>query len=172
VLIRIIGIGSPFGDDAAGLEVAKTLAHNPPTNCEVLVVDRPGTSLLDLLDGTDTAILVDAVRSGARPGTLYCLSFDELVRCNAHFVSSHELGVAASIQLACKLGCAPAWGRVLGIEIPSAPSRIPGPLTRKVQRAVERALPMLRFWVKELDASNNQQDIGRFASKGLSVIKT
>jgi hydrogenase maturation protease len=157
VLIRIIGIGSSFGDDAAGLEVARMLAHESPTNCEVLVADRPGTSLLDLLDGADAAILVDAVRSGAKPGTLHRLSFDELVPCTAHFVSSHELGIAASIQLARKLGRAPARGKVLGIEISPAPARIPCPLSRTAQRAVDRALPQLRLWVKELDASNNQQ---------------
>ena len=50
-LIRIIGIGSPFGDDAAGLEIARVLAEAPPPNCEVIVADRPGMALVDLMEG-------------------------------------------------------------------------------------------------------------------------
>jgi hydrogenase maturation protease len=77
-LIRIIGIGSPFGDDAVGLEVARRLAEAPPPNCDVVAADRPGTDLIELLRDIQGAILVDAVRSGAPPGTLHELSFDEL----------------------------------------------------------------------------------------------
>ena len=111
-LIRIIGIGSPFGDDAAGLETARMLAEAPPSNCEVIAADRPGTALLDLLEGAHAAILIDAVCSGAPPGTIHEFTFDELDRCAVRFVSSHDLGVAAAIQLAQKLGRAPSLGRV------------------------------------------------------------
>jgi hydrogenase maturation protease len=171
MLIRIIGIGSPFGDDAAGLEVARMLAQKPPPNCEVLVADRPGTGLLDLMDGASAVFLVDAVRSGARPGTLHRLSFDELARCTAHFVSSHELGVAASVQLARKLGCAPAQVSVLGIEISPAPDRIRCSLSRTAQRAVDRALPQLRLWVNELNTSNEQlaREVSQWDNRNLPL---
>lgn len=151
-MIRIIGIGSPFGDDGAGLEVARALAHEPPPNCEVIVADRPGASLLELLDGTDAVILIDAVQSGAKPGTLHQLSFDGLDQCAARFVSSHELGVAASVQLARRLGHAPVRGGILLIEVSRARARIPCPLSRTAQHAVSQALPQLRLWVKELSA--------------------
>jgi hydrogenase maturation protease len=149
-LIRIIGIGSPFGDDAAGLEVARILAQEPPTDCEVIVVDRPGASLIELLDGIDAAILIDAVRSGRPSGTLHQFSFDDLERCGVHFVSSHELGVAASIQLARKLGRAPAWGRVLGIEVSPVLTRVPCPLSPGAQQAVSQTLTQARLLVREL----------------------
>src|SRR6266851_3522629 len=54
-------------------------------------------------------------------------SVAELVRYNGRFVSSHELGVAASVQLACRLRRAPARCRVFGIEIATAPYPSPGP---------------------------------------------
>ena len=66
-MIRIIGIGSPCGDDAVGLEVARILAQAPPPNCEVIVADRPGTNLIELLDDIEDAILVDAVDPGRLP---------------------------------------------------------------------------------------------------------
>ncbi len=154
-MIRIIGIGSPFGDDAAGLEVARILAQAPPPNCEVIVADRPGANLLELLRGTDSAILIDAVRSEASPGTLHELSFDELGRCEANFVSSHDLGVAAAVQLARKLGCAPAQGRMLGIEIARTLPRRPHTLSRTARQGVNRALVRVRLWAEELSASAN-----------------
>ena len=70
-MIRIIGIGSPFGDDAVGLEVARILAEAPPPDCEVIAADRPGATLLELLDGAEAAILVDAVQSGNAPGLIH-----------------------------------------------------------------------------------------------------
>ena len=154
-MIRIIGIGSPFGDDAAGLEAARILAQAPPPNCEVIVADRPGANLLELLRGIDSAILIDAVRSGAPAGTLHELSFDELSRCEAHFVSSHDLGVAAAVQLARKLGWAPAQGGVLGIEIAHTRPRRPHLLSQIARRAVGRALARVRLWAEELSASAN-----------------
>jgi hydrogenase maturation protease len=155
-LIRIIGIGSPFGDDAAGLEVARILTQAPPPNCEVIVADRPGAGLLELLDSIDPVILIDAVRSGAKPGTLHQLSFDELDRCPARFVSSHELGVAASVQLASRLGRAPARGGVLGIEVSPAVVHVPCPLSRTMQQAVRQAVPQLLRWANELSRSPDE----------------
>jgi hydrogenase maturation protease len=133
-LIRIIGIGSPFGDDAVGLELARRLAEAPPPNCEVIVADRPGTNLIELLQDIEIAIMVDALRSRAAPGTLHELSFDELVRSAGRLSSSHELGVVETIQLAHKLGRAPASGKVLGIEIASAPAQTPCPLSDVTQK--------------------------------------
>ncbi len=116
-LIRIIGIGSPFGDDAIGLIVARTLAEAPPPNCEVIAADRPGTALIDLFDGADTVILIDAVKSGRPPGYIHEFDFEDLDRVDGSFASAHDLGVVATLQLARKLGRAPVRGRVVGVEI-------------------------------------------------------
>jgi hydrogenase maturation protease len=161
MLIRVIGIGSPFGDDAVGLEAARTLAKNPPPDCEVIAADRPGASLIELLDGAGAAILIDAVRSGSPPGTLHELSFDDLDACAAPFlsrtthslcafVSSHDLGVAASVQLARKLGRAPSEGRVLGIEIAPARYAAPGRFSESAQQALRLALVRVRVLAKEI----------------------
>ncbi|MGO9450415.1 MAG: carbamoyltransferase HypF [Candidatus Binataceae bacterium] len=150
-MIRIIGIGSPFGDDAAGLEVARMLAASPPANCEVIEADRPGAALVDLLDGADTAILVDAVCSGAPPGTIHELGFDELGGSSVRFVSSHDLGVAAAIQLAQKLGVASPAGRVIGIEIAPARTAQRCGLSAQTREAIRRAVERVRLAATELD---------------------
>ena len=70
-MIRIIGIGSPFGDDRAGLEVAVRMAAAPPDGVEVIVADRPGTDLVGMLRGAEAVIVVDAVRSNAPAGAVH-----------------------------------------------------------------------------------------------------
>ena len=70
-LIRIIGIGSPFGDDAVGLEVARMLAGRRRELRSDRVPIAQVTALVDLLEGAEAVILIDAVRSGALPGTIH-----------------------------------------------------------------------------------------------------
>jgi hydrogenase maturation protease len=167
MLIRVIGIGSPFGDDVVGLEAAQVLAKNPPPDCEVIAADRPGAGLIELLDGAGAAILIDAVRSGSPPGTLHELSFDDLDACAAQFlsrtthslcafVSSHDLSVAASVQLARKLGRAPRDGRVLGIEIAPTRHASLASLSENAQQALRRALVRVRLLAEEMAAKTAQ----------------
>ncbi len=151
-MIRIIGIGSPFGDDAVGLEVARILAQAPPPNCEVIIADRPGATLMELLDGADSAILVDAVRSGAPPGVVHELGLDELDRCCAvRLVSSHDLNVVAAVQLARKLGRAPSRGRVIGLEIAPADGPRLCVLSGRAREAMSRVVERVRSCAVELD---------------------
>lgn len=152
-MIRIIGIGSPFGDDAVGLEAARILAQTPPPNCEVIAADRPGAGLLELIRGIDAAILVDAVHSGAPPGTLHELNFEELGNGQLSFPGTHDLGVAAALQLARKLGRAPARGKMLGIEIDPALARHPRPLSQGARHSITYALDRVRAWVAELECA-------------------
>lgn len=150
-MIRIIGIGSPFGDDAAGLEVARLLQLKPPPGCEVIAADRPGAALIDLLDGATAAILVDAARSGASPGTIHDLELGDLGRTPLGLVSSHAFGVADGVALASALGRVPARGRVLAIEAPPAFAPELDGLSPAVSAAVGRAVDLAREWVSKFN---------------------
>jgi hydrogenase maturation protease len=149
-MIRIIGIGSPFGDDAAGLEAARMLAAAPPPRSEVVAADRPGAGLIDLFDGADAVILIDAVRSGAPPGTIHDRDLRELGDLRERLVSSHDIGVAAAIALAASLGRPPVRGRLVGIEV-SSESRRPGEISPPVRKAIDGAIALVREWSKRLD---------------------
>lgn len=127
------------------------LAEAPPPNCEVIAADRPGSTLVDLLDGADAAILIDAVRSGAPPGTIHEIKFDELGGAATRLVSSHDLGVAAAIQLARRLGRGPSVGRIIGIEIAPADTARRRGLTSQTRAAVGRAVERVRSTAVEFD---------------------
>lgn len=114
----VVGIGNAWrGDDAAGLLVAHALrARELP---DVTVVDAAGvdTDLIDLWQDAGRVILVDAVVSGAAPGTVHCfdLSHDDLPATHA-FCSTHALDLAAVVELARVLDRLPAELWVFGIE--------------------------------------------------------
>ncbi len=145
-MIRVIGIGSPFGDDAAGLLAAHQIAANPPPATEVVSVDRPGVALIDFFDGASAVILIDAARSGSTPGTLYDVDLDAVARLALVPAGTHEFGVAQAVALARALGSLPVKGRVLAIEISAADAAPCGELTPAVRAGVVAAVARAAEW--------------------------
>jgi len=136
--VRVICVGSPFGDDAVGLRAAPLLERAlDPGQVQVSCHDRPGVRLLQSLEGAHRAVLVDGVRSGAAPGTLHRLEGEAIYRQLARHTSSHGFGLAEAIALAVQLGYAPHHLVLHGIEIESV-----GP-QETLGEAVEAALPGL-----------------------------
>jgi len=114
--IRLIGVGSPHGDDALGWVVAGRLAGLAwPPDVEVRRAGRPPLDWVEGLQPGDAALLVDAVRSGAEPGSLRWLA-PEALREGAG-LSSHGLGVREAVELARGLGRLPRRLEVLGVEL-------------------------------------------------------
>lgn len=119
--IRIIGIGNLFrGDDAVGLLAARRLRERVDSSVEVLEAEGDGLALLDLMEGADQVMLIDAVKSGGHPGTTVRLDLSKesrwgkLVPC-----STHAIGIAEAIDLARTLGRLPKQVILYGIEIDS-----------------------------------------------------
>ncbi|MGH0034046.1 MAG: hydrogenase maturation protease [Myxococcota bacterium] len=138
--IRVVGIGSDFGDDAAGPRVVALLAARGalPEDVEAVRCSRP-IELVDLLEGFDGAVLVDATVSGRPPGTVHEPALDEL--CEARPVSSHGLGVREALSMAKALGRAPERIAIVGVEALSTS----GPdVSAPVREALERAAAAVR----------------------------
>jgi hydrogenase maturation protease len=123
--IKVIGIGQSLrGDDAAGLEAVRTWyetyeADNPRPNVAMQLAELPGIALLSMLEGTRYAILVDAVRSGATPGTIHQISEDELDAFTKGAGSAHGWGVAETLTLGRMLNPSelPETLILIGIEV-------------------------------------------------------
>ena len=109
--MKVIGIGNDWRrDDGAGLEVARRLGG-------VQVTGEP-IALVTAFSGEDEVVVVDAVSSGARPGTLHVFdaSSERLPTELFGASSTHALGLADAIEIARILGRLPASVRVVGIE--------------------------------------------------------
>ena len=120
--VHIIGVGSPFGDDRLGWVAAESLQRSPvlnglePGRIVISILDRPGAMLLTLWDEADHVIVIDAVRSGAAPGTRHRLTVSD-VNATRLPATSHGFGIAAALELGRVLGSVPRQLIFCGIEM-------------------------------------------------------
>lgn len=120
-MLRVIGIGSPYGADRIGwlaierLRTSEAAARWGP-RVQWRTADRPGAGLLAQWRGAAQVILIDAMVSGAAPGTVRRFAAHELSQAQALW-SSHGFGVRAALALANALGERPARLVVFGVEI-------------------------------------------------------
>ena len=118
--IVVVGVGNPWrGDDGVGPAVAAAVRDRlgpggPAGRVDVVDLDGEAARLVDAWDGADLAVVVDAARTGAPPGTLHRLDADG-VRA-ASTASSHALGVQHAVALARALGRLPRRLVLIGVE--------------------------------------------------------
>jgi len=150
--VHIIGVGSPFSDDRLGWVAAESLQRSPvlnglePGRIVISILDRPGTMLQAHWQDAGMVIVIDAVRSGALPGTCFRFDADEWAVSGLP-ASSHGYGVAAALELAHALGDLPSRLLVRGVEIEPSCSGF------GLSRAVARVLPA---FVREIEAETLQ----------------
>jgi hydrogenase maturation protease len=116
--IRIIGLGNDYRrDDGIGLYVARKLKELNLSHATILEVSDVAGGLLDALNGTNSAIIVDAVSSGSVPGTTFCIDVhSQTIPSGVFRTSTHAMNVADVILLSKVLGNLPAYCWVYGIE--------------------------------------------------------
>jgi hydrogenase maturation protease len=139
--VRVIGCGTPdAGDDAVGIVAAGRVRDRVRADVEVLTAPT-ALHVLDLIEGADEVILVDAVRTadgGRAPGSLVreVAGPDGLSVALRSSLSSHGLGLGEAVGLASALG---GRARVvfLGLEVADVRAG------RGLSDAVAEALPAL-----------------------------
>ena len=102
-----------------------------------------GAALIELWQGADTVILIDAVHSGAKPGTIHRLDAHAQPIAKRFFrLSTHAFGLAEAVELARALGRLPPRLIVYGVEGKSFEAGVglsPG-VAAAAQEVVERVL--------------------------------
>jgi len=144
--LMVLGCGNPFaGDDNVGLELVHRLRarggygcesrdlpgrHARPCTstasrrgygCEFRELPEGGPGLLELFDRADIMLFVDAVQSGAPPGTLHLVRLPsrDVVPRALGAVSSHGWGLEEALRLALALGRRVPRLMLLGVELES-----------------------------------------------------
>lgn len=115
--MRILCLGNELlGDDAAGVVVAGQLRQLLPDGFDVDTTNDSGLDLLDHVVDTRALVVVDAVQTGAAPGTVHLLEADDLPTvCGA---SPHYVGLNEALRLARALDlCVPERIVILAIEV-------------------------------------------------------
>jgi hydrogenase maturation protease len=112
----VVGIGNPFRrDDGVGAVVAERVRRAQPPGVRVVELDGEPARLVDAWAGAPVAIVVDAMRSGAAPGTLRRA---ELATTGGRDDRTGVPGSVAPLRPAsshaCSLGDAVDLGRAVG----------------------------------------------------------
>ncbi len=131
--ILVIGLGNDLrGDDGAGLRVVRRLEGRVPETVRLIEAPPDAVALLDLWEGSNRVVVIDAMRSGAPAGTVAMV---DVGSGREDTMSSHAMGLAEAVALARALDRLPRRLRIYGIE---AATLVHGaPLSEAVARAAD-----------------------------------
>jgi hydrogenase maturation protease len=146
--IKIIGIGhSMRGDDEVGLEIVRRWLDSHmadfPDSIKAEILESPGLTLLGEIAGLDAAILVDAVQSGAPPGTLHQLSEDDLLNFGEGTGSAHGWGAAETLSLGRQLAPEDLPEKIILIGVEAVQFELGEGLSPAVRGAIPKAVDMI-----------------------------
>jgi hydrogenase maturation protease len=116
--LAVIGIGNEFRqDDGVGILAARRLRTLLPADIAVYEESGEGARLMDCWSGYTDVIVIDAVNSGGRSGSIHRLdaSRDEIPR-NLFNYSTHTFSLAEAVETARVLDRLPARCLIFGIE--------------------------------------------------------
>jgi hydrogenase maturation protease len=146
----VICIGNELvADDAVGFEVFNRLGQ---INARLEYCSVGGIDMLQLLNGEENMVVVDAVQFGATPGTIHVIPWDSLPVNGSTAISAHGLGLRETVEI----------GRIL------YPDKMPEHITligvegccynlprENMTRAVADAIETTVFKVKEIVQGGN-----------------
>ncbi|RMF85225.1 MAG: hydrogenase maturation protease [Nitrospinota bacterium] len=139
----IIGIGNPYRrDEAIGVIVARRLKSLLPASVTVLETTGEVGDLIEAWREAETVILIDAVHSGALPGTVY--RFDvhrQSLPAELFPYATPGFGVVEAVELGRLLDQLPPHLIVYGIE---GTNWIPGkPCSPALAAGIERVIEQI-----------------------------
>ena len=139
----VIGLGNEYrSDDAAGLRVARELRSRLPNDIKTIELSGEGTALMEAWKGAAHVILIDAVRSGAAPGTVFRFeAHRRSLPTNFFHYSTHAFGVAEALEVARALNQLSAKLIVYGIEGKNYSAGLT--LSREVETAIPEVVNLI-----------------------------
>jgi len=115
----VMGLGNLLTtDDGVGVHVVKMLSEKKllPDHVEIIDAGTASLDVLELFDENDKIIVIDAVRAGHPPGTLYKFNAREVRSKPKVSMSLHQMSFLESIHMADLIGKAPKEVTVIGVE--------------------------------------------------------
>lgn len=93
----VLGVGNILlADEGVGVRVVEAFQQRyaVPEDVEVLDGGTAGMDLLDALSSRSHIVIIDAVRTGAEPGTIVRLIGSEVPALFSNRISPHQLGIS------------------------------------------------------------------------------
>lgn len=140
----VLGVGNILqSDDGLGVYIVNRLVESGidlPDHVEVVDGGTAGFDLLPLMKGKDKIIVVDALRTGDPPGSLYRFTPDQIASAG-HGLSLHDVGIGQIIKTLKLLGENPEI-QIIGI-VPDDIDTLDIAISPAVRETVPRAIELI-----------------------------
>lgn len=113
----VLGIGNLLlKDEGVGIHVvSRMMKMHLPRNVEVVDGATATWDVVSLADGADKLIIVDAMRGGEAPGTIYRLSPDDITVGAEEPLSLHQINLLQMLDVCALIGRQPLTV-IIGVE--------------------------------------------------------
>ena len=115
----VIGVGNLLlGDEGVGIHAVRELKKKAlPSGVEVLDAGVAGIGLLDLFQGAEKVLLIDAADMNRVPGTVVRFTPDDIQsHAESPKFSAHDVGLLEVLQLAKALSQSPPQVVIVGVQ--------------------------------------------------------
>jgi hydrogenase maturation protease len=150
----VLGLGNTtLSDDGVGVHAARRAQEllEADEDIEIKEAEIAGFALLDLLDGFERAVIIDALnRPGRAPGEA-SLHTIESFEPTSHLISGHQIDLPTAVALGRELGQSPPSEiYIVGIQV-SDDRTLAERCTPAVERAIDPAARLALAVARERD---------------------
>jgi hydrogenase maturation protease len=148
--ITILGVGNELlSDEGAGIHVIRELQKmDSLPEIEIIEGGTDGFGLLNIITDTDYLIVIDSVKGGGKPGSIYRFGIKDAPACPDLFKTSvHQIGILEVIHLSGLIGKTPETV-VIGIE-PKVLSR-GMELSPEIKEKIPRIISLVKGEIKKI----------------------
>jgi hydrogenase maturation protease len=150
----VVGVGNRFrGDDAVGLCVTERLEGRVPPDVELIESNGDPVDLIAAWERARLSVVIDAVVTGGKPGTIYRFNGDHRLPAGFFRRSSHLLGLADAVELARTLNRLPGELVIVGVEAGTVEQG--ADMTTSVERSLGRVVDLVANLLESPSAEEN-----------------
>jgi len=148
----ILGLGNPIlGDDAVGLHIARAVADSRGGSEGLMIAEEEsgGLALVEQLAGFDRVLLVDAIQTGAPPGTLHRLAVGSMP--TQRTATAHGINLRMALEVGRRSGMSlppDSAITILGIEAADVLT-FSDTLSQEVLLAIPAAIRAVEEWLQQ-----------------------
>ncbi len=151
-LIACVG-NELVADDAVGPKLYQLLRQEElPATVQLVNLATGGLRLLELLNGEDLLLVIDALHTGGTPGQLWLLDWQQLAEAQGPPVTSHDVGLREALEIGRLLypDKMPKRTLLLGVEGVCF-NRLDVAMSEDVAAALPQALAMVLEQIRQVN---------------------
>ena len=115
--IAVVGVGNLLlKDEGIGVHIARALQQMDIPQDTKIIDGGTSPDLPYYINGADKLVIIDAVKGGSKPGTVYRFHPGDVNIESEEMVSVHELGLEQSLKIMGLMGRKPREIVIIGIE--------------------------------------------------------